>query len=331
MAHRSLSTIQFVGFSSTTASTLISMMGDEGLPNDIRIVSDLTYHPWTTSRSGLIVMSMSPSSDLTKISNVIQDRTTWWEVAVCLTESISAYQPALLAQGAVKVLTHPEDDLAQCRKEVRDLLSILTVHGTDLLGLELADLIQLYGEKRVPKTIRINAQGVIGSLYLRDGLLVHAETMDETTGMEAFSRLFGAKSPELRVHNGCLTGSNTLNMPVMSVLLEGARVNDEGIRDSGNRNSYNTPTPMPTMQNMANPRTGSPRSGVNALPSPNDFSGALDDILGDFDLPTKNATPKPKRSNHTPLQPAPVGNPFAAGNNPLGKDFDLDDDLSELD
>ncbi|MDX1972420.1 MAG: hypothetical protein SFY68_07810, partial [Candidatus Sumerlaeia bacterium] len=107
MAHRSLSTLQFVGFSPTTASTLISMMGDEGLPNDIRLVADLTYQPWATSRSGLIIISMSPSSDLTKISHVIQDRTTWWEVAVCLMESISAYQPALLAQGAVKVLTHP--------------------------------------------------------------------------------------------------------------------------------------------------------------------------------------------------------------------------------
>ncbi|MGF1572453.1 MAG: DUF4388 domain-containing protein [Sumerlaeia bacterium] len=323
MAHRSLSTIQFVGFSSTTASTLISMMGDEGLPNDIRIVSDLTYHPWTTSRSGLIVMSMSPSSDLTKISNVIQDRTTWWEVAVCLMESINAYQPALLAQGAVKVLTHPEDDLSQCRQELRDLLSILTVHGTDLLGLELSDLIQLYGEKRVPKTIRINAQGVIGSLYLRDGLLVHAETMDETTGMEAFSRLFGAKSPELRVHNGCLTNFNTLNMPVMSVLLEGARVNDEGIRDNGSRSSYNTPTPMPTMQGLNTPRSG-------GLPNHNDFSGALDDILGDFDVPKSNATPKPKRSNHTPLQPAPTGN-FTGGLGGLGSDFDMDDDLDELD
>jgi hypothetical protein len=334
MAHRSLSTLQFVGFSPTTASTLISMMGDEGLPNDIRLVADLTYQPWATSRSGLIIISMSPSSDLTKISHVIQDRTTWWEVAVCLMESISAYQPALLAQGAVKVLTHPEDDLHSCRQEIRELLSILTVHGTDLLGLELADLIQLYGEKRVPKTIRINAQGVIGSLYLRDGLLVHAETMDETTGMEAFSRLFGAKSPEIRVHNGCLTNYNTLNMPVMSVLLEGARVNDEGIRDSGSRgggygSSFNTPTPLPSMGTL-----GSARTSSSGLPKPSDFSGALDDILVDFDLPGKQAnTPKPKnRSNHTPLQPAPVGNPFLQKSSPIiGKDHDLDDDFDELD
>lgn len=256
MPHKSISSLVFSGFVPTTAATLISLLGDEGLPGDIHVVEQLVYQPWNNSRSGLLVVSMDPTSDLAKISKLIQDRTTWWEVAVCLSDSISAYQPALLAQGAIKVLPHPEDDLTGARDELRDLLKIITVSGTDLLGLEVSDLIQLYAEKRVPKTIRISGDGVIGSMFLRDGNIVHVETMDEDEGMMAFSRLFRVKSPEIRVHNGCLTSKNSLNMPAMSALLEGARVNDEDSR------------------------------GDNAEPLPNssELANAVGDILDDFDV-----------------------------------------------
>ncbi len=278
MAHRSLSTLVFAGLVPTTAATVISLLGDEGLPSDIRIVQNLMYQPWQASRSGLLIMGMDPTTDLAKVSMMIQDRTTWWEVAVCLSESISAYEPALLAQGAVKILPHPEDDLTAARDELRNLLEILTVHGTDILGLELSDLIQLYGEKRIPKTIRVSGQGVIGSMYLRDGMVVHADTMDDDQGMSAFSRMFAVRAPEIRVHNGCLTTKNSMNMPVMSALLEGARVNDEDKRDE--------PATSPTM-----------------APSGNDVMDALGDILDDFDFGGSNVSdhrpePQQRSSDH---------------------------------
>jgi hypothetical protein len=231
MAHRSLSTLVFTGLVPTTAATVISLLGDDGLPSELRIVENLMYQPWQTSRSGLLAIGMDPHTDLSKVSRLIEDRTTWWEVAICLTESLRGYEPALLAQGAVKILPHPEDDLTGCRDEIRNLLRMLTTHATDALGLELADLIQLYGDKRVPKTIRIAGAGVIGSIYLKDGNIVHAETMDESEGMEAFTRIFAVRAPEIRIHNGCLTSRQSVNMPAMSVLLEGARVNDEDQRN----------------------------------------------------------------------------------------------------
>jgi len=253
MAHRSLQALVFSGLVPTTAATVISLLGDEGLPSDIRIDENLMYHPWQASRSGLLVLGMDPTTDLAKVSSFIQNRTTWWEVAVMLSDSINSYAPALLAQGAVKVLPHPEDDLTSSHAELRNLLSILTVHGTDILGLELSDLIQLYGDKRVPKTIRISGDGIIGSIYLREGSIVHCETMDEVQGMDAFSRLLAIKAPDIRVHNGCLTSKISINQPAMSVLLEGARVNDEGDRDA------------------------------ISLPDSSDTSGALDALLDDLD------------------------------------------------
>jgi len=260
MPHRSLQTIVFSGLTPTTAATLISLLGDEGLPHDIRIVERLMYQPWQASRSGLLIMGMDPETDLGKVSMTIQDRTTWWEVAICLTDSIRAYEPALLAQGAVKILPHPEDDLTAARDELRNLLEVLTVHSTDILGLELSDLIQLYGEKRAPKTIRVSGEGVIGSLFLRDGIIVHADTIDDYQGMDAFTRMFAIKHPEIRVHNGCLTVKSSLNMPAMTALLEGARVHDEDGRDRPQEDPY-------------------------ALPSSDDMASVLGDILEGFSSP----------------------------------------------
>jgi hypothetical protein len=270
MAHRHITTLVFSGIVPTTAATLISLLGDEGLPGEIRICERMVYQPWQSSRAGLLVIGMDPTTDLAKVSMLIQDRTTWWEVAVCLSESIQAYQPALLAQGALKVLPHPEDDLTSARDELRDLLRVLTVSATDLLGLELSDLIQLYAEKRVPKTIRVCGNGVIGSLYLRDGNIVHVDTMDEDEGMSAFTRIFRVKSPEIRVHNGCLTDKSSLNMPAMSALLEGARVTDEDDRDGA----------------------------ANGMPDGDDMSAALGDILDGFDLGA--STDRSPRLSSTP-------------------------------
>lgn len=268
MAHRSLTALVFSGFTPTTTATLISMLGDDGLPDDIRIVQELTYQPWQTNRSGLLVIGMGPNTDLAKVSHYIQDRTTWWDVVVALTESIWAYEPALLAQGAVKVIPHPEDELARCRDELRNLLSILSMHMTDILGLELADLLQLYGDKRVPKTIRICGDGVIGSIYMRNGNIVHAETIDEIEGVKAFNRLFAVKSPEIRVHNGCLTSRSTVNQSVMSVMLEGARINDEVQRES--------------IEFIGQP----------VAPSAEEVSESLSDIFEELDIPLSGEVPK---------------------------------------
>lgn len=285
------------------------MLGDDGIPGEVRVVPHLTYHPWQTTRSGLLIMGMDPQTDLQKVSSFIQDRTTWWEVAVCLADSIRAYEPALLAQGAIKVIPHPEDDLTGCRNEIRELLSILSTSSTEMLGLELADLIQLYGEKRLARTIRVSGEGVIGSIFFRNGNIVHAETMDEDEGMVAFQRIFAVRAPELRVHSGCLTTKSTLNMPALSVLLEGARVHDEGERDSQVLLPGDS-APHEPGSNIATAPTQPISSG--------DINAALDDIIDDFDFGSQADDEIPEKMS----VPSPAGD--------LDSELDVDD-LDDLD
>lgn len=233
MPHRHLSTIVFTGFEPTTAATVITMMGDSGLPAEIRIITNMTDEPWQTRRSGLLVLGMTPETDLMKVSTLLQNRTSFWEVAVALPQVLSWYAVALLAQGAVKTIPHPEDDLAACRDELRDLLGSLGDVFTDAFGLEVSDIIQLFGEKRLDKTIRLTGAGCAGSIFMRGGNVVHSETVDEEGGMEAFGRLITLPFPEIRVHNGCLTQKVTINLPAMSCLLEGSRVHDERLEGIG--------------------------------------------------------------------------------------------------
>jgi hypothetical protein len=227
MAHRSLNTLVFAGFEPTVAATVLSQMGNDGLPEDLRIVRGLNYEPWQNIRAGLMIIGMDPTTDLVRVSQLIQNRTTFWDVAVCIPEVLSYYSVALLAQGAVKVLTHPEDNLESTRNELRSLLRNLSSFQSDAFGLEVADLIQLYGEKRMDKTIRLTGGGCVGSIFLHGGMVMHAETMDEEEGMQAFRRLIALQNPEIRVHKGCLTEHKTIGLPAMSCLLEGSRQMDE--------------------------------------------------------------------------------------------------------
>lgn len=227
MAHRSLNTLVFAGFEPTTAAMVISMLGNDGMPDDLRIARSLSVEPWQNIRAGLLIVGMDPSTDLVRVSQLIQNRTTYWDVAVCIPEVLSYYSVALLAQGAVQVLPHPEDDLERTKGEVRSLLRNLSHMQSDAFGLEVADLIQLYGEKRMAKTLRLTGQGTVGSIFLNEGMVAHAETMEEETGMDAFRRLISLQNPEIRVHKGCLTDQRTIGIPAMSALLEGSRQEDE--------------------------------------------------------------------------------------------------------
>lgn len=234
MAHRTLGTLVFAGMEPTTAATVLSLLGDEGLPAEIRIVEALSQEPWHQSRSGLLVVGMTPETDLARVSQLIQNRTTWWEVVVCLSDVLIAYEVALLAQGAAKVIRHPMEDLEGTANQLRALLKSMNFVHTDAFGLELSDLIQLFGEKRLDKTIRLTGGGTIGSIFMRGGNVVHSETMDDLIGMDAFRALLkAAPSAEMRVHKGCLSSKVTLNMPAMSALLEGSRILDEDAATSG--------------------------------------------------------------------------------------------------
>lgn len=280
MAHRSLNTLVFAGFEPTTAATLISLMGNEGLPGDLRILQGLTAEPWQTARTGLMIIGMDPMTDFVRVSQLLQNRTTYWDVAVAIPEVLAYYGVALLAQGAVKVLTHPEEDLEATMRELRTLLRELAELQSDAFGLELSDLIQLYGEKRIAKTIRITGGGTSGSIYLQNGNVMHCETMDEEQGMVALKRLISVGTPEIRVHKGCLTEKKTIGIAAMSALLEGSRQVDEGARQGGPIiDSGMESLDMINLRDLAPISSAPKRTKEQLMSPPEGDNDSLDEIL----------------------------------------------------
>ncbi len=303
-----LGSLVFAGMEPTTAATVISLLGDEGLPYEIRILEDLSQEPWHSQRTGLMVIGMTPETDLGRVSHLIQSRTTWWEVVVCLVDVLANYEVALLAQGAAKVIRHPTEDLEGTANQLRSVLKSMNNLHTDAFGLEVSDLIQLFGEKRLDKTIRLTGGGTMGSIFMRAGNVTHAETIDQLEGMDAFRALFGvAGNAEMRVHKGCLSSKVSINMPAMSCLLEGSRIMDEtagaamGLREENplddelELGDSDQPTPAPS-------RPVAPKPVKSAIDDDLDLSSIADHLFDEIDdhsdedtaPPPPPARPKPR-------------------------------------
>ncbi|MDX2174998.1 MAG: DUF4388 domain-containing protein [Candidatus Sumerlaeia bacterium] len=339
MPHRSLTSLVFAGLEPSTSATVISMLGDDGLPTEIRLLHDLAQEPWHVSRTGLLVIGMNPETDLSRVSHLIQNRTTWWEVVVCLVDVLAAYEVALLAQGAAKVLRHPQEDLEGCANQLKMLLKSMNNLHTDAFGLEVSDLIQLFGEKRLDKTVRLTGKGTIGSIYMRGGNVIHAETIDEIYGMDAFRILFSIASPEIRVHKGCLTTKSTINLPAMSCLLEGSRVLDEsagmasgelmrppdemdvesafhalddeleGIEGYEDMEPIRPSKQVPTIQPAIPPKPTAPPPASKAPPKPpTQEHGINDSIFDELDFGEHNHTPPPAAPVPAAAVPEPDSN-----------------------
>ena len=303
-----LGSLVFAGMEPTTAATVISLLGDEGLPYEIRILEDLSQEPWHSQRTGLMVIGMTPETDLGRVSHLIQSRTTWWEVVVCLVDVLANYEVALLAQGAAKVIRHPTEDLEGTANQLRSVLKSMNNLHTDAFGLEVSDLIQLFGEKRLDKTIRLTGGGTMGSIFMRAGNVIHAETIDQLEGMDAFRALFSvAGNAEMRVHKGCLSSKVSINRPAMSCRLEGSRIMDEtagaamGLREENplddelELGDSDQPPPTPS-------KPVAPKPANSAIDDDLDLSSIADHLFDEIDdhsdedtaPPPPPARPKPR-------------------------------------
>lgn len=94
-------------------------------------------------------------------------------------------------------------------------------------GLRLVDLIQAFNLSRQSVTIQVLTRGNrIGSIYLRDGILINA-TYSDQEGLDALVRILRNEGGEVRVQKACLTARQTIFKPTQQVLLDVCRVIDE--------------------------------------------------------------------------------------------------------
>ncbi len=100
-----------------------------------------------------------------------------------------------------------------------------------LSEMSLADIIQILATGGKTARIALVRGGDEGSIWLRDGTIVHAEAADEQ-GEEAFYRVIGWNEGEFQIATGAIAPLETIDAGYESLVLEGLRRLDEARAES---------------------------------------------------------------------------------------------------
>lgn len=132
-----------------------------------------------------------------------------------------------LANGAVSFIEKPFD-LDFFISEVNRHLSVSGFTGRSLVGFSLLDILQLVSMSQQSVTITVHSRNGAGTLYVEDGLLIHAETVGGLSGMRAAYEIVSWSDGDIASSRGVSDGTvRTINMPLMTFLMEAAKYQDE--------------------------------------------------------------------------------------------------------
>jgi CheY-like chemotaxis protein/predicted regulator of Ras-like GTPase activity (Roadblock/LC7/MglB family) len=128
--------------------------------------------------------------------------------------------------GALDILEKPLD-FEFLTKKIQELVSRedRALEG-NLKMMSLASIVQINCEERNQAQLILNYQGQIGSIYFKDGEMIHAET-DRATGEEAIYELLEWEDGSFQLKMGAEPSLRTIDKPWSGVILEGMRRIDE--------------------------------------------------------------------------------------------------------
>ena len=174
-----------------------------------------------------------------------------------------------LKRGASAICDRPID-IEWLTDMIRQLLFPDVPKHPHLHGLELLDLIQMFYQKRCNRTMRIFARdGRVGSIYMRKGQITHIEA-GAMHGFSAILDLMQWSEGRIVVYDALLSSEKTNDSPTESLLLEAARMMDEG--PSGHRE----PEQQAVLQSQMPPKGSPPLGARFGDETPMPTGGALD-------------------------------------------------------
>ena len=132
-----------------------------------------------------------------------------------------------LANGAVSFIEKPFD-LDFFISEVNRHLSVSGFTGRSLVGFSLLDILQLVSMSQQSVTITVHSRNGAGSLYVEDGVLIHADTDGGLKGMRAAYEIVSWSDGDIASSRGVSGGTlRDIQMPLMTFLMEAAKYQDE--------------------------------------------------------------------------------------------------------
>lgn len=133
-----------------------------------------------------------------------------------------------LSNGAVSFIEKPFD-LDKFLSEVhRHLAPSGGFTGRSLVGFSLLDILQLVSMSQQSVTMTIRSGESVGSMYIEDGVLIHAETDSGKTGAKAAYEIVTWSDGDIASSRGVAQDARrTINIPLMNFLMEAAKHQDE--------------------------------------------------------------------------------------------------------
>ncbi|MEM9491688.1 MAG: response regulator, partial [Myxococcota bacterium] len=136
-----------------------------------------------------------------------------------------------LAQGAVSFIEKPFD-LDFFISEVNRHLSVSGFTGRSLVGFSLLDILQLVSMSQQSVTITVHSNNGVGSLFVQDGVLIHSEAGAGLNGLNAAYEIVSWSDGDIASSRGVAEGTErSINMPLMTFLMEAAKHQDEKERN----------------------------------------------------------------------------------------------------
>lgn len=133
-----------------------------------------------------------------------------------------------MASGALHCIDKPVD-LAELARRIDELFSTGAI--ASLRGVSLAAFLQLLGLEKKSGIVDVQGDGVRARLYLSSGQVIHADN-GAYTGLQAALRTVGLDDVEIHFRPGAVPKTPTIDLPLTQLLLDSARMRDEGERDA---------------------------------------------------------------------------------------------------
>ena len=139
-----------------------------------------------------------------------------------------AIEQSVVSAGAIRCLDKPVE-LDMLVEQIQAVLEPET--QGKLRGVSLPAFLQLLAMERLTGTLQVRSTDGVARLYLRDGQLIHAESHGEV-GMPVALRTVALARVELELRQQHHQAPRSITMSLTELLLESARVYDEGNQQS---------------------------------------------------------------------------------------------------
>jgi DNA-binding response OmpR family regulator len=132
-----------------------------------------------------------------------------------------------LEAGAIQCLDKPID-LTSLTQHIHHTLEQAALGR--LRGVSLSSFLQLLGMERKTALVVVRWRDGMTRLYVKDGVLVHAEDAGQE-GLEVALRAVALTQVEIEIRQGPAPSRPSLSLPITELLLESARLGDERGRE----------------------------------------------------------------------------------------------------